>query len=435
MSRRAGGFWGPDGQGGQALVIVAITMLGMLFAVGLAIDAGQLFVAKRSMQEAADAAAFAGAVVIYQSTTADPVAAAYDDAARNGYRDGVNNTSVVVYRPPRTGAFAGNMKYVEVVITQQVRTSLVPAQSTLTSVRARSVAGSNPAKSPFAIVALRDTGPCITMGGVGNLRVPSGVDLGGKIQANCSGTSIRFNGSGKVYDDLGVRTVGTVSDPTKVVPPDALTQNASKVPDPFAGFPRPDPAGMPVFGPGFTVPPSACNAATPLTPGVYVGGIRNDQNCTVYLGSGVFILKGGGFTQNASPGYKITTVPGGAMIFNTHSNYQGPIGGGTCGGAGLTAEQGGGFDIWAMSSGLYAGMAYYQDAACRATVAVQSNGAYNFHGTFYAPSALVDLESQSALTIDAQLVCNAINFQSSGDLTVNYHPSQSANSGLPAVVE
>ncbi len=435
MVRRMRDFWAPDGQDGQALVVIAFAMVGMLFAVGLAIDAGQLFVAKRTMQEAADAAAFAGAVVIYQSPTADAVAAARADATRNGYTDGVALTSVVVNRPPREGAFAGNTKYVEVVITRQVRTALVPAQSALTTVRARSVGGASPAKSPFAVVLLRRAGPCITMAGLGNLRVPSGPDLGGKIQANCSGNSILFNGAGRIYDDLGVRTVGVVSDPTRIEPPSALVQHASKQPDPFAGFPKPDPAGMPVFGPGFTVPRSACDPAFPLTPGVYIGGIRNDQNCTVYLGSGVFILKGGGFTQNATPGHVVTTVPGGAMLFNTHSNYPGPIGSGTCGGAGLTAEQGGGFDIWAMTTGLYAGMAYYQDAACTAPVAVYSNGAYNFHGTFYAPSALLDLQSQSALTIDAQLVADALNFQSSGDLTVNYHHSLAANSGLPAIVE
>ncbi|HZP96529.1 MAG TPA: pilus assembly protein TadG-related protein [Candidatus Limnocylindria bacterium] len=428
-------FFGPHGQGGQAVVLIAITMTAMLFAVGLAIDAGQLFVAKRSMQEAADAAAFAGAVVIYQTPGADPRPAAMNDAAANGYVDGVANTTITYDWPPRTGPHANNTKYIEVTIVQLVPTSLVPAQSTLNSVRARSVAGADPAKSPFAIVALKSTGPCITLAGTGSVMVPDGPDLGGMIQANCSGTSVQFGGAGSIYDNLGVRTVGTVSNPLRVVPNAGLQQQAPKQPDPFAGFPKPSVTGLPTFGPGFTVPSSACNPATPLTPGVYVGGITNDQNCNVYLGSGVFILKGGGLRQNASAGYKITTVPGGAMLFNTHSNYPGPIGSGTCGGNGLAAEQGGGVDIWAMTTGLYAGMAYYQDAACTATIAVQSNGGYNFHGTFYAPSALIDLQSQSALTVDAQLVVSAINFQSSGNLTVNYHKSLSANSGLPTIVE
>ena len=55
-------FWrGTEGERGQALVLIAITFLGMLMAVGLAIDSGQLFVARRTAQEAADAGAYAGA--------------------------------------------------------------------------------------------------------------------------------------------------------------------------------------------------------------------------------------------------------------------------------------------------------------------------------------------------------------------------------------
>ena len=58
--------FGRAGEEGQAIVLMAICMMGMLFAIGLAIDAGTLFVAKRTMQEAADSAAFAGGVVLFQ---------------------------------------------------------------------------------------------------------------------------------------------------------------------------------------------------------------------------------------------------------------------------------------------------------------------------------------------------------------------------------
>src|SRR5207245_534242 len=67
MNKQFRRFFGRDEEEGQALILFAILMLALLFAVGLAIDAGQLYTAKRTEQEAADAAAFAGAVVIYQS--------------------------------------------------------------------------------------------------------------------------------------------------------------------------------------------------------------------------------------------------------------------------------------------------------------------------------------------------------------------------------
>ena len=75
-----------DAEEGQAIVVVAITMLAMLFGVGLAVDSGQLFNGRRTAQEAADAAAFAGATVLYQGGTVDQAtSAATSDAALNGY--------------------------------------------------------------------------------------------------------------------------------------------------------------------------------------------------------------------------------------------------------------------------------------------------------------------------------------------------------------
>jgi Flp pilus assembly protein TadG len=421
------------GEEGQAIVLLAISMMALLFAIGLAIDAGQLYSAKRTMQEAVDAAAFAGGVVLYQDPTrvTEAKAAAVADATLNGFTTGVNGVTVTAISPPQSGAFTGKVLYVEVTIKQQVKTALVPAQAALTWVTVRGVGGAAPALSPYAIVALKTTGPCITIASSGGISVPNGPQLGGKLQANCTGTSIQFNGSGAITDALGVRTAGTVSIPSQVLPSGALTQNAGTIPDPFAGFPKP-PIGTIVSTSPYTVPITACTPLTPLTPGTYVGGITNTQACNVYLGNGVFILQGGGFSQNASSG-NITTVAGGAMVFNTHSNYPAAIGSGTCGD--ITAQAGGGFDLTGLTTGLYAGMAYYQDSSCTNAISVASNGSFLFHGTVYAPAASVTLTSSASMTIDAQLVVNSLSFQSSASLTVNYHLDQAAKSGLPTLVE
>jgi hypothetical protein len=281
------------------------------------------------------------------------------------------------------------------------------------------------------VVLLKAVGPCLTTQGGGGINVLSGVDLGGMIQANCTGQSANLAGTGNVTDSLGVRTVGTVSNPAKVVGP--LTQSASKIADPFAAFPKPPVTNI-VSNSSYAVPASACNQATPLVPGTYVGGIVNSNNCTVWVGNGIFIIKGGGFTQNANSG-NITTLPGGgAMIFNTHSAYPGTPG--TCGS--ISAQQGGGFNLTAIpvtTDPVYGGMSFYQDAACTNAIAIQSNGGYNFTGTFYAPTAALQLTSQSNMTLNAQLVVSSLDFQGSGNLTISYQPSTSANSGLPTVVE
>jgi len=446
-------FFGPKGEGGQAIVLIALMMMVMLMIVGLAIDGGQLYSSKRTQQEAADAASFAGAVAIYQSPIscwqtppcAAAIQAATDDATRNGFTDNVNNTRVYVNHPPSAGAaFAGNGKYVEVVIVRQVRTALVPAQSILNPVTAHSVGGANPQKSPFAIVLLKATGPCLTNLGTGGIALPAGPDLGGMIQSNCTGAnSWSLAGSGTIYNQLGnnsVRTVGGVSAPSKVTCSlpctTPLLTGVAVQPDPFATFPRPPAEAVPFWsGPGqYDIPSTACNPATPLQPHTYVGGLVNNNNCTVYLATGVYVLQGGGFTQNASSG-TIATIGAsqalGAMIFNTNSTY--PTTGSNCGS--ISAQQGGGFDTWAMATGAYAGMALYQDRNCTNTISIQSNGSYFFHGTLYAPTATLDLQSQSSAVLYSQLVVSEITMQSSGTLTVNFKPSESANSGLPTLVD
>ncbi len=95
--RKPNAFFGRGRDGGQAIVMIAIVFMALMFAVGLAIDAGQLFAAKRTQQEAADAGAFAGAIVLYQGgTVLEATAAAIADATKNGFTDGVNGATVTV---------------------------------------------------------------------------------------------------------------------------------------------------------------------------------------------------------------------------------------------------------------------------------------------------------------------------------------------------
>jgi hypothetical protein len=424
-------YFGRAGEEGQAIVLIAICMMAMLFAIGLAIDSGTLFVAKRTMQEAADSAAFAGGVVLYQDPTrvTEAKAAAVADATLNGFTHGVNGVTVVVNSPPLSGAFQTSL-YVEVLISQSVKTALVPAEASFNQVSVRGVGGAAPATSPYAVVLLKTAGPCLTISSSTAIDIQSGTNLGGILQANCTGVSI-VTGGVTITDKKGVNTVGTVDMPAYIsTAPATLTQNAPLVPDPFAGFPKP-PIGTIVSNSTYNATTANCTAATALQPGTYIGGISDSVGCTVLMAPGVYILKGGGFNLNS--GNSVASMAGGVFIFNTHSNYPAAKGAGTCGA--FQTQSSGGFDITAMTTGQYKGMAYYQDINCTNSLVVQSSGSFNFHGTLYAPSALLDIQSSGSMTIDAQLVVSKINFQSSGTLIVKYHTDSSAQSGLPTLVE
>ncbi|HEY3523900.1 MAG TPA: Tad domain-containing protein [Candidatus Limnocylindrales bacterium] len=85
-------------QRGQVLVIFTIAAVAIIAMVGLVIDGGWTFVQRRDQQNVADSAAMAAGYAYVNSnySAATAVAAAKNNAAANGYQDGVNNVAVDV---------------------------------------------------------------------------------------------------------------------------------------------------------------------------------------------------------------------------------------------------------------------------------------------------------------------------------------------------
>jgi Flp pilus assembly protein TadG len=100
-------------QRGQTLVIVALMIVALLGFIGLVTDIGWYEVNLMRVQRAADAAALAGAVYL-PSNVPGAVLAAQNEAAKNGYADGVGG--VTVSATPETGN-----KILGVVVTSPVR--------------------------------------------------------------------------------------------------------------------------------------------------------------------------------------------------------------------------------------------------------------------------------------------------------------------------
>ena len=117
----------PQPERGQSLVIFALALPVLLGFAALAFDLGQIQLDRRSEQNAADAAALAGARYI-----ASDVPKAKDEAMRIAYQNGLgagstyassgltnpaNSSKVTVSVPPGPeSAFAGRTGYIEVQI-------------------------------------------------------------------------------------------------------------------------------------------------------------------------------------------------------------------------------------------------------------------------------------------------------------------------------
>ncbi len=119
------------------LVIASFLLFGI---VGLSIDSGRMYFKKRTMQAAADAGAIAAAFEIQRGNSSLMTQAAEHDASLNG----VPASEVTVNYPPSAaaGTYAGNTRFVEVTVQENVPTTLLklvgPEYGT---VRAHAVAG------------------------------------------------------------------------------------------------------------------------------------------------------------------------------------------------------------------------------------------------------------------------------------------------------
>ncbi len=288
---------------GQAVVLIGIVVLGLIMAIGLAMDTGQLYNGRRTAQEAADSAAFAGAVAIYQNgcptdallvpiaPCAAAIAAATSDAALNGYAADTptQGTTVTVSHAPTSGAFARNANCVQVTIMTPVRTSLVPQQAAFTHVTARGTGCYVIPPTKYAIMALDQACDASALY-VGRILAVQD----GSIQVNAcappkSSTYSAVNSSGTVTLDPAYET-DVVGNATGTWP--ELETGARVQPDPFAKAPKPViTVTTPIFG---------APACAPLVnlPGVYT--VTANANCLYIFAPGTYIMQGAGLQLSGS---------------------------------------------------------------------------------------------------------------------------------------
>ncbi len=106
---------------GQVLPLIAVALAVLMGFAGIAVDVGYLEFRQQSQQTATDAAAAGGAEALLHGgcpNQAAASAAAYANAANNGYANGGNNL-VSPVNPPNGGPFAANPCSVSVTITSQ----------------------------------------------------------------------------------------------------------------------------------------------------------------------------------------------------------------------------------------------------------------------------------------------------------------------------
>lgn len=371
---------------GQAIVLISIVLGVLILGIGIAVDVGQLYVARRAAQTAADSAAWAGAVVVYNAgaagfsvaTATSARTAAIADAALNSYT--IVASDVLI--PPTSGPANGDQGFVEVNITTSVSTFFFPGPRT---VKVRGVAGSSRTGLGEALHITSPTlANAVNLIGTGSMFLTGGSVFVRSNHASSINIASPTGGFG-ITTPVGspTRTRGGIAtgDSVKITP--AATTGAADIVDPLANLPVPTSTGCtpatPLVACTAFPGPNTYNANTTINPGIYTTGITVTGG-TVTMNAGTYILRGGGLT--VSGGSLTVAANAGVLIYNANSTF--PVAGGSCGAISFTTT--GSITLRPRTTGSFAGLTIFQDLVCTNRMIWGGSGAgstRSFTGTVY----------------------------------------------------
>lgn len=412
---------------GQILVMAALLVTALVGFLGLVIDGGFFYAQRRHAQSAADAAALAGARLLFEGASATSArATAQEYAAGNGYNNNGASNTVTVNIPPLSGEHVGDPDYVEVLIDENPTTFFIHVLLSAGSVRGRGVAGIHLFPEPYALVVLEDDAcNAYNQSGSANMTVTGG---GIMVNSDCpsqamsvsgASTSLQVDGSIDVHGGYQC-TPG----PCSVSPPPEENV-AWTVSDPLATLPPPWPQPISPDSAGTAASPQTLRITTgpnrTLRPGTYYGGIYANCTCTITLQDnggqpGIYIMAGGGFGKAGGANF----VGDNVMIYLTDCN--GPTNSAPCSGDGsaqpVTLTGNGILDLSPPTSGLYQGITFWQDEQITADFSMSGDASLT-QGIFYAPGARLDITGNAQLGV-VQLVVNTFRIAGSTSLSLSY---------------
>ncbi len=442
-----------EGEEGQATVLVLLAMgIFLIGAVGLATDGSHLFAQRQMAQAAADAAAQAGIMSIYDGTQLTTLApgdtfsctttdtrtpCAY--ARLNGFGATAGDTVTVdvpTAAPIGVDLSSDPVNQLRVTVQRSVNTTLLRFLGTSAStIRATATAGIVNVISPVPLVITHPSmANALSMNGTTGIKICGGPSQ--SIQVNSSNPSA-YAGGGTVdlshagLLDSGNCTTGTGADfgifGGSTTNPGSVSlgskpgkyMHSSPIGDPYASV---FPSGPPVpttVGTTRTISNGTEGCTLPTckeySPGLYVGGINESSNNTMEVFKpGLYYIQGGGFklkntTAITCPAGLCTSdadTGSGMVIYNT-----GPAGNPTNAGVfdintGVTAKfMGAGISTAsppASPSGPYYGILFFQDRNSVAHTTNnnshtfgQGNGCFDLVGTIYITNTVATMKADA----------------------------------------
>ena len=479
---------------GQILVIVGIMMPAILAFMGLVLDSGFIYAENRSAQAASDSIALAAATYMYNNaaSTVDCTTATgsgTDTCGVLAYASALGYTAtgitVTVTHPAAVSGtysstdFHGRGDYVKVEITKTLPKFFIGVVfEGASQPKVTSIAGIARVPMQFALLSLGS--PCsdsvngtspsqdggIVVSGSGTLTVNNGAMF-----SNCTGSpAVNITGSGTIAGD-GIQTAGTclpsttpcetglaqISDPMgNIAWPCSSSTTGNNGSSPFCT----DYSGSSSIAE--LDPPGGCSYV--LNPGIF-DHVSGSCNGTLWLRSGIYVMKGGGFSLSGSAavktcdatgapvggaptgggakvsdGYGCTGGTGGILIFNATNEYDGARAPtvfsmstlpNNCNNnsapsptsSSISMTGSGGFYISTKSSGPYANLGLWQGCGITSTISLTGSAGSDMRGTLYAPDAPVKLDGSAVWDTPSNIISKFLQMKGSANLTIDYNHS------------
>ena len=413
------------GEEGQAVVLVVVAMSIFLFgALGLAIDGGQMYAQRQMAQTAADAAAQAGIMSIFDGTNATstypfgtgtpPIASSTCTttdgrtpcvyARYNGFGGTTADTVTLSFPAAVSGVTltSAGVPAFAVTVQRTLKTRLIrllgaAATSSITAKATAGLVGTVSSKcvyvlNPSAQNAFQATnGSAVTLNGCGLAIDSTNADAmtvsgGSTVTASAISVAGGYSFSG-----------GGSSTPTP-------TTGVGPAVDPFASLPAPTvgACNFTNYSPGY--------GSWTLNPGVYCGdathpGINLSSGSTAVFNPGIYIIKGGGVSLTNA-----TNTGNGVMFYLTGTNVSY---------GSVTISNGAAATLSAPPSGVYTGVLFYQDRSITSSNNGSFSGGVNMllTGTLYFPTTGVVVSNGASSNSVMGIVAANVSFSGGARIT------------------
>jgi hypothetical protein len=387
---------------GAIAIMTALSLPVVVGFIGMGVEAGLWFHAKRDLQTAADSAAVAAAYEVARGYPDAVMTQTGENAAANNGYDGSKNDAITINSPPLSGDFNGNNEAVQVIMTRNLSllfTDIFMDGGVTISVQAVAILDGG---DDFCILGLHPTASGgVSVGGTADVELDCGV-------ASNSNADDAFQVFGNA--DVAASNASTVggievSGGGSLVTSEPSRQNALPARDPYADLAEPSVGSCDY--PSVTRVQNGDN--TTLFPGVYCGDIRITGG-TATFSPGEYILKGADIM--------IT----GGTIFGTDTFFFFTNDGPNFGQIDVT---GGDIDLTAPDSGDYAGMLFFQDRdaptgmGASTTNRINGGSSFSMTGALYFPSQKIDFAGGANAGGCTVLVGSVVEFTGNSDLQIN----------------